>query len=137
MRRIVTFALVPLTLALCACNGLQAVKQSDVSGKPSVYATVNKAPNPLLVGCYMRSAPSEYNRPNKYEFCLVKAGNQYALFNYVMDGKTLATFKDWTSAVVDGDSVTSGYDNSRYFVKDGEVWQMTTTGGPHRMLPMN
>lgn len=137
MRRISTVALVVLTLALCACNGLQAVKQSDISGTPSVYATVNKAPNPLLVGCYMRSAPSEYNRPNKYEFCLVKAGNQYALYNYVMDGKTLATFKDWTAATVDGDSVTSGYDNSRYFVKDGEVWQMTTTGGPHRMLPMN
>uniref|UniRef100_I2Q690 Lipoprotein n=1 Tax=Desulfovibrio sp. U5L TaxID=596152 RepID=I2Q690_9BACT len=137
MRHILTAALAVLVLALGACNGLNAIGQSDISGKPTVYATVNKAPNPLLVGCYMRSAPSEYNRPNKYEFCLVQEGGRYAFFNYVMDGKSLATFKDWTAATVDGDSVTSGYDGSRYFAKDGEVWQMTTTGGPHRMLRMN
>lgn len=136
MRHTLTATLVVLTLTLCACGGLYAIRQNDVSGKPTVYAVVHKAPDPLLVGCYMRSAPSEYNRPNKYEFCLVRDGDRYALYNYVMDGKSLATFKDWTSATIDGDSVTSGYDGSRYFVKDGEVWQMTTTGGPHRMLRM-
>lgn len=137
MRRLTPAVLVVLTLALGACNGLYAVKQTDISGKPTAYATVNKEPNPLLVGCYLRSSPSEYNRPNKYEFCLVKEGGRYAMFYYVMDGKSLATFKNWTAATVDGDSVTSSYDGSRYFVKDGEVWQMTTTGGPHRMLRMN
>lgn len=124
------------SLALCACNGLYAISSKDASGKPGVYASVNKAPDPLLVGCYIRSSPSEYNHPNKYEFCLVREGDRYAMFYYVMDGKTLATFKDWTGAVIDGESVTANYDGSRYFVKDGEVWQMTTTGGPHRMLRM-
>jgi hypothetical protein len=123
-------------LALCACKGMYAVSPKDMSGKPTVYATVRKAPDPLLVGCYIRSSPSEYYHPNKYEFCLVREGDRYALFYYVMDGKTLATFKDWTGAVVDGDSLTANYDASRYFVKDGEVWQTTTTGGPHRMLRM-
>jgi len=138
MRRITGIACIAaLTLCLCACNGLNAIGPKDASGKPSVYARVEKAPNPLLVGCYVRSRPSEYNRPNKYEFCLVKEGGGYAMLYYVMDGKSLATFKDWTGAVINGDSVTAEYDGSRYFVKDGLVWQMTTTGGPHRMLRMN
>lgn len=125
------------SLALAACNGLYAIGSKDTSGKPTVYAVVDKAPNQALVGCYVRSSPSEYNRPNKYEFCLVREGDKYAMFYYVMDGKSLATFKDWTGAVINGDSVTANYDGSRYFVQDGEVWQMTTTGGPHRMLRMN
>ncbi len=138
MRRFALLACLALSfsLLLSACSGLYAIKPSDLSTKPSAYATVNKEPNPLLVGCYVRSRPSEYNRPNKYEFCLVKEGGQYALYYYVMGGKNLSTFKDWSPATVDGDSVTSGYDGSRYFVQNGEVWQMTTTGGPHRMLRM-
>lgn len=138
MRRIPGIAcIVALTLSLWACNALNAIGPKDYSGKPTVYAKVNKAPDPLLVGCYIRSLPSEYNRPNKYEFCLVQEGGDYAMFYYMWDGKTLATYKGWTGAVIDGASVTAEYDGSRYFVKDGAVWQMTTTGGPHRMLRMN
>jgi len=132
----VVACLVVLSVALCACAGLNVIRQSDYSGNPTAYATVNKEPDPLLVGCYVRSRPTEYNRPNKYEFCLVKDGGRYAMYYYTMDGKTLATFKGWTPAVIDGAAVTAGYDGSRYFVKDGGVWQMTTSGGPHRMLPM-
>jgi hypothetical protein len=47
--------------------------------------------------------------------------------------QSLATFKGWSPSLIDGDSVTSGYDGSRYFVKDDGVWQMTTVGGPHPM----
>ncbi|MEA4856704.1 MAG: hypothetical protein AAGU21_11480 [Solidesulfovibrio sp.] len=138
MRRLILPAcLVCVSLALLSCNGLNAIGSQNISGKPTVYAVVNKAPDPALLGCFLRSRPSEYNRPNKYEFCLVKEGDQYAMFYYVMDGKTLATFKDWTGAVISGDSVTANYDGSRYFVKDGEVWQMTTSGGPFRMLRSN
>ena len=138
MRRIlVALSFATVSAALFACTGLNAIKQQDYSGKPTVYATVNKEPDPLLVGCYVRSRPSEYNRPNKYEFCLVKDAGQYAMYYYVMDGKALTAFKDWTPAIINGNAVTAGYDGSRYFVKDGAVWQMTSTGGPHRMLPMN
>ncbi len=130
-------SLVLCTLVLASCNGLRAIGPSDYSGKPTVYAKVQRTPDPLLVGCYLRSLPSEYNRPNKYEFCLVRQGDDYAMFYYVMDGKTLNVFKGWTGAVITGDAVTADYDGSRYFVRDGKVWQMTPTGGPHRMLPMH
>lgn len=136
MRRATLLAGMALSLALCACASLNAIQPKDLTGKPTVYAVVDKAPNPLLVGCFVRSRPEEYVRPNKYEFCLVKEGEQYAMYYYILDGKSLATYKAWTPCRVDGDSLTSGYDGSRYFVKDSKVWQMTTVGGPHRMLPM-
>jgi len=132
------FLTVLAALSLSSCNGLNAVSQTDISGTPTVYATVNKEPDPKLVGCYLRSRPSEYNRPNKYEYCLVKSAGGYAVYYYVMDGKTLNTFKGWTAASIDGNCLTAQYDGSTYCVKDGEVMQ-TTTGSSdlHRMLPMN
>jgi hypothetical protein len=136
MRRTTLLACMALCLALSACNAMYAIHPKDLTGKPTVYAVVNKEPDPLLVGCYMRSRPEEYRRPNSYEYCLVKQGDQYAMYYYIKDGKSLAVFKNWSPCRIDGDSVTSGYDGSRYFVKDGKVWQMTTVGGPHRMLPM-
>jgi len=136
-RTVVILCLMAISLIAFACNGLNALKQQDYSGKPTHYAVVNKEPNPRLVGCYLRSRPSQYRHPNRYEFCLVKESGQYAMFYFVMNGKTMETFKDWTPATIDGDSVTAGYDGSRYFVQDDAVWQMTTSGGPHRMLRMN
>lgn len=134
-------ALLCLTVALVAslfgCNGLNAVGQQDISGKPSVYAQVNKEPNPTLMGCYLRSRPSEYNRPNKYEYCLVKAGSGYAVYYYMMDGKTLNTFKDWSAASINGDCLTVQFDGSTYCAKGGEVFQTTAgSSDEHRMLPM-
>jgi hypothetical protein len=134
--RVVACPLV-LSFLLCACNGLTAITRQDYAGTPTVYAVVNKEPNPLLVGCYLRSRPSEFRKPNMYEFCIVKDGDRYAMFYFMMNGKTKTIFKDWTAAVIDGDSVTSDYDASRFFVKDGAVWQMTTTGGPYHMLRSN
>jgi hypothetical protein len=130
--------LMALVLSLLGCNGLVAVSKEDMSGTPSVYATVNQEPNPMLVSCYLRSRPGEYNRPNKYEFCLVKAAGGYALYYYVMDGKSLRSFKNWSPASINGDCLTAEYDASTYCVKDGEVWQTTVGGGgPHRMVPMH
>ena len=137
MRRIPLLACMALCVALTACNTLNAVQPKDLSGKPTIYAVVNKEPNPQLLGCFVRPRPAEYNRPNQYEFCLVKNGDQYAMYYYILDGKSLAMFKGWSPSLVDGDAVTSGYDSSRYFVKDGAVWQTTTTGGPHRMVRVN
>ena len=116
---------VALVMSLYGCNGLNAIGQQDLSGKPTVYAQVDKAPNPTLVGCYLRSRPSEYNRPNKYEFCLVQTGGGYALYYYMMDGKSLNTFKGWSGATVNGDCLTAQYDGSTYCAKGGEVFQTT------------
>jgi len=129
---------VALVASLFGCNGLDAIGQQDISGKPTVYAQVNKEPDPKLVGCYLRSRPSEYNRPNKYEYCLVKAGSGYAVYYYMMDGKSLNTFKGWTGAVINGNCLTADYDGSTYCVQNGEVMQTTAgSSDQHRMLPMN
>ena len=127
-----------LVLSLFGCNGLDAIGKQDISGTPTSYAQVNKEPNPALLGCFVRSRPSEYNRPNKYEFCLIKSGQGYAVYYYFMDGKSLNTFKGWTSASINGDCLTADYDGSTYCVKNGEIMQTTTASSdPHRMLPMN
>ena len=41
---------VALLLAGCAAG---SVTSKETAGEPTVYATVNAPPNPLLVGCYM------------------------------------------------------------------------------------
>jgi len=129
---------VALVASLFGCNGLNAVSQQDISGKPTVYAQVNKEPDSTLVGCYLRSRPSEYNRPNKYEYCLVKDAGGYALYYYLMDGKTLNTFKGWSAASINGDCFTAQYDGSTYCAKGGEVFQTTAgSSDEHRMLRMN
>lgn len=133
MRRASLLICMALCLALSACNAVTAINNQDISGKPTIYAKVNKEPDPRLLGCFTRPRPQEYKRPNSYEFCLVKDGDKYAMYYYILDGKSLATFKGWSPSLIDGDSVTSGYDGSRYFVKDDGVWQMTTVGGPHPM----
>ncbi|MHC1791960.1 hypothetical protein [Solidesulfovibrio sp.] len=131
-------AVVMLAAGLFGCRGMDMIGQQDLSGKPTVYAQVNKEPEPALLGCYLRSRPGKYNRPNKYEYCLVKESGGYALFYYMMDGKTLRSFKGWSPASINGDCLTADYDGSTYCVKDGEVWQHTIGGGgPHRMLPMH
>lgn len=136
MRRIPLLACMALCVALAACKTLTAIQPTDITGKPTIYSVVKNPPDPKLLGCFTRPKPAQYKRPNSYEFCLVKQGDQYAMFYYILDGKSLATFKGWSPNLVDGDSVTSGYDDSRYFVKDDQVWQMTTVGGPHKMVPL-
>ena len=126
-----------LVVVLSGCNGLVAIGQQDISGTPTQYAQVNKEPNPTLVGCYIRSRPGEFNRPNKYEYCLTKTPGGYAVYYYMVDGKTYRTFKDWSPAVINGDCMTVEYDGATYCAQNGEVWQSTTGGSDkHRMLPM-
>lgn len=130
--------IVALVMSLYGCNGLNAIGQQNISGTPTVYAQVNKEPNPTLLGCYLRSRPSEFNRPNKYEYCLTKTGGGYALYYYLMDGKTLSTFKDWSGVTINGDCMTVQYDGATYCAKNGEVFQTTAgSSDPHRMLRMN
>ena len=123
-----------LVLALVGCTGGAALKK-ELAGEPTVYAKVLKAPDPLLVGCYMRSRPSEYRRPNSYRYCLVKKGDKYAVYYDWRDGKTLEEHKGWMPFTINGDRMTSDTEPSTYLVKDGSVWH--NYGGRtvlHKML---
>lgn len=122
-----------LVLLLAGCVGSIA-SRPELSGEPTVYARVVKAPDPLLVGCYMRSRPSEYNRPNSYQYCLVKKGDKYAVYYEWRDGKTLEEHKGWMPFTINGDRMTSDTEPSTYLVKDGRVWH--NYGGRAAMHPM-
>ena len=128
------FLVASLVLLLAGCAG-GAAMQKELAGEPTVYAKVLKAPDPLLVGCYMRSRPSEYRRPNSYRYCLVKKGDKYAVYYDWRDGKTLEEHKGWMPFTINGDRMTSDTEPSTYLVKDGSVWH--NYGGRtvlHKML---
>lgn len=128
------FLVASLVLLLAGCAG-GAAMQKALAGEPTVYAKVLKAPDPLLVGCYMRSRPSEYRRPNSYRYCLVKKGDKYAVYYDWRDGKTMEEHKGWMPFTINGDSMTSDTEPSTFLVKDGSVWH--NYGGRtvlHKML---
>ncbi|KHK00565.1 hypothetical protein [Desulfovibrio sp. TomC] len=134
MLRMVPFVLVVLLLAGCAGKG--TASRPELAGTPTVYADVLSKPNPLLVGCFMRSRPSEFNRPNSYHYCLVEQGGKYAVYYNWRDGKSGEEHKGWMPFTVDGDKLISGTDPSSFVVKNGSVWH--SYGGRetlHRMLP--
>lgn len=119
MARALIVVVMALFLAGCAGN---IASRPELTGEPTVYATVNQEPNPLLLGCYLRSRPSEYNRPNSYQYCLVKKGDRYAVYYQWRDGKTLEEQKGWMPFTINGDRMTSDTEPSTYLVKDGSVW---------------
>lgn len=122
-------------LLLVGCAG-KAGSQPELAGTPTVYADVLNNPNPLLLGCFMRSRPSEYRRPNLYRYCLVQKGDKYAVYYEWRDGKSGEEHKGWMPFTIDGDKLISGTEPSSYQVKDGKVWH--NYGGRdvmHRMLP--
>lgn len=124
--------LMGLLLAGCARGG---VSPPDQAGEPTVYATVVRAPDPALLGCYLRSRPSEYRRPHSYRYCLVQKGDRYAVYYDWRDGKTLEEHKGWMAFTIDGDHMTSGTEPSTYLVKDGSVWHSYDgRTALHRML---
>lgn len=126
--------LVALCLLLAGCAA-GSVTDKDLAGVPTVYATVLAAPDPLLLGCYMRPPPAEYHRPNSYSYCLVRKGGRYAVSYHWRDGKTKAEHKGWLPFRINGDRLVSETDPSVFFVKDGEVWhEVTGKGKAHRMV---
>lgn len=119
MARALIVVMVALVLAGCAGN---LASRPELAGEPTVYAKVNQEPNPLLLGCYLRSRPSEFNRPNSYQYCLVKKGDRYAVYYKWRDGKTLEEHNGWMPFTITGDRMTSDTEPSTYLVKDGSVW---------------
>ncbi|WP_428563458.1 MAG: hypothetical protein ACP59X_00255 [Solidesulfovibrio sp. DCME] len=133
MRRALLLAAAVFLLAGCAGS---AASRAELAGEPTVYAKVLKEPDPLLVGCYHRSRPSEYNRPNTYSYCLVKKGGQYAVYYDWRDGKSLEEHKGWMAFTINGDRMTSDTEPSTYLVKDGRVWHSYAGRDTlHPMLP--
>ena len=96
-----------LLFFLCACAGKTA-GQMAAAGEPTVYATVAKEPDPLLLGCYFRSQPSEYKHPNSYRYCLVKRNDRYAVYYDWRDGKTFEEHKGWMPFTISGDHMRRG-----------------------------
>ncbi|MHC1790887.1 hypothetical protein [Solidesulfovibrio sp.] len=120
-------------LLLGGCAGNKAARPE--AGQPTVYADVLSKPNPLLMGCLMRSRPSEFKRPNTYRYCLVEKGGKYAVYYDWRDGKSGEEHTGWMPFTIDGDKLISGTDPSAYVVRDGAVWH--SYGGrdtQHRML---
>lgn len=128
MRRAFLVATLALFLAGCAAPAVSGLKDA---GEPTVFATVLKKPDPLLMGCYMRSRPSEYKRPNSYQYCLVEKDGRYAVYYDWRDGKTMQEYKGWMPFTIDGDRLISGTEPSTYLVKDGRVWH--NYGGRHKL----
>uniref|UniRef100_I2PXK7 Lipoprotein n=1 Tax=Desulfovibrio sp. U5L TaxID=596152 RepID=I2PXK7_9BACT len=119
MARVCMAALLVFLLAGCAGN---IANKAALGTEPTVYAKVLKEPDPLLLGCYLRSRPSEFNRPNSYQYCLVKKGDRYAVYYKWRDGKTMEQHEGWMPFTINGDRMISDTEPSTYLVKDGGVW---------------
>lgn len=121
MRRHASSALLLLVLALLpACTSMSSISTQDASGTPTVYAIVVNPPNPLLMGHYRRSPPSEFNHPWAFSYWLVKKGDKYAVY-YYYDSHKKNAFSGWAEFTINGDSITSPIDGATFFVENGEV----------------
>lgn len=116
------FILAFFVLLMLPAGAAQAIDAEKLATEPTVYATVSKEPNPLLMGCYERMRPSEFKRPNSYEYCLVKKGDKYAVYYYWKNGKTKAVTEGWMPFTIAGDMMISATEPSRYLVEDGNVY---------------
>ena len=106
---------------LCVA-GSGMLSRTDLGGEPTVYAKVRKEPNPLLLGHWRRIPPAEYNRPDKFEYIMIKKGDKYAVYYYWGHGKSANFHKDWTEFVLEGDSMSSLFDGVKFQVQDGKVY---------------
>jgi hypothetical protein len=120
-------------LMLTACVSSMGISQEDVSGSPTTYATVVKAPNPQLMGHWRRSTPPNLEKPWMFQYWLVKHGDKYAVF-YNYDSRRKNSFKGWASFNIDGDSMTSGVDGATFFVEGGKVFMRVA--GRNEPYPM-
>ena len=118
MRAVCVLAILML---LSACAALSIITQEDVSQTPTVYARVNKAPNPALMGHWRRPQPAGINKPWVFHYWLVESGGKYAVY-YAYDSRRKASFKGWADFSIDGDTMTSGVDGVSFFVQGGDVY---------------
>lgn len=116
------FILALFVLLMLPTGAALAIDAEKLATEPTVYATVSKEPNPLLMGCYERMRPSEFKRPNSYEYCLVKKGDKYAVYYSWKNGKTKEVTEGWMPFTIAGDMMISATEPSRYLVEDGNVY---------------
>jgi len=121
MRKAISALIVLMAFTvLASCRGLNSISAQDVSGTPTVYAKVLKAPNPLLMGHWRRIPPAELNKPWVFDYYLVKKGDKYAVY-YFYDSRKKNNFEGWAEFTIDGDSMTSSVDGVTFSVKNGKV----------------
>jgi len=118
--------LVPLAFVLAALFALSACKtsfitDSDLSGEPTVYAKVKKAPNPLLFGHWRRATPPGINKPWIFQYVMMEKNGKVAVY-YMYDSRKGNAYKGWAAFTVDGDSMVSDVDATSYYVRDGKVY---------------
>lgn len=116
------FAALALSCLVLAAAPALALSLSDAKGEPTVYATVVEAPDKALVGCFARNKPTEFNRPNSYEYCLIQKGDKYAVYYYWRDGKTMERHEGWMPFTIHKERLESGTEPSAFILKDGAVW---------------
>jgi len=133
LRTALLCSLLLVSLLMTACVTSMGISQADVSGTPTTYATVVKAPNPQLMGHWRRMNPEGIEKPWMFQYWLVKNGDKYAVF-YNYDSRRKNAFKGWASFNIDGDSMTSGVDGATFFVKDGQVFMQVA--GRNTPYPM-
>jgi hypothetical protein len=136
MRRL---AITLCLLLTCAATTVLAaeIRPSDVAGKPSVYCSVSKEPNPVLLGHYGCVHRKLNEKTNQYvmepiEYWLVKFGDKYGLYFYrVKDGKG-KKYSGWRKWYLKGDKINSG-ESSEVFVEDGDIYYGWRNDKPTKM----
>ena len=122
------FAIAFCVLLVCAATAVLAaeIRPSDVAGKPNVFCTLVKEPDPALLGHYGCVHRKLNEKTNEYtmepiEYWLVKIGDKYGLYFYrVKDGKG-KIYRGWRKWYIEGDKINSG-ESSQIFVKDGDIY---------------
>lgn len=126
-------------LLLCASSPVLAagISSSDVAGKPNVYCTLDKEPDPALVGHFSGVQRKLNEKSNEYvmepiEYWLVKKGDKYALYFYRVkdgNGKKLRGWRNW---YLKGDRINTG-EAAEVFVKDGAVYYQWKSNEPAKL----
>jgi hypothetical protein len=119
-RPLLSLAVLSLLLLLAACTGGPGISQEEVATTPTVYATVNKAPNPMLMGHWRRPNPEGIEKPWLFHYWLVKRGDKYAVY-YEYDSRRKNAFSGWAPFTINGDSMLCGVDGATFSVENGQV----------------
>ncbi|WP_169727797.1 hypothetical protein [Desulfovibrio inopinatus] len=125
MKRLACIMISLMFLAIsCSSSGpwLYHITPEDVASEPTVYAKVITPPNPELLGFWRRDPPTQFNKPHTFDYWLIKKGDKYAVYYYWKDPKHGRTYDGWAPFVINGDTMRSTVDASKFFYKDGKVW---------------